>query len=127
MIVTVSGGVGRAEDEVINASKGNRERRVDVSQQLAEALTKHRDRQQIDGFLAGRVLGPWVIPGPDGQPALPNVFWLTWARVLKAAGVPHRKPYTARHTYASRLIEQGAPLTYVRDLGHHSIKITSDT
>ena len=31
------------------------------------------------------------------------------------------------HTFASRLIEQGESLAYVRDqLGHHSIKITVD-
>jgi integrase len=34
---------------------------------------------------------------------------------------------SARHTYASRLIEQGEPLAYVRDqLDPHSIKITAD-
>jgi hypothetical protein len=88
---------GARKTKVINAPKGNRERRVDVSQQLAEALTKHRDQQQIDGLLAGRELGPWVFPGPNGQPVLPNVFWLTWVRVLKATGVPHRKPPPGPH------------------------------
>jgi integrase len=41
--------------------------------------------------------------------------------------VPHRKPHAARHTFASRLIEQRESLAYVRDqLGHSSIKITAD-
>jgi integrase len=45
----------------------------------------------------------------------------------KVAGVQHRKPHAARHSFASRLIEQGESLAYVRDqLGHPSIKITVD-
>jgi integrase len=63
---------GARKTKVINASKGNRERRVDVSQQLAEALTKHRDQQQIDGLLAGRELGPWVFPARIDSPYSPT-------------------------------------------------------
>ena len=77
--------------------------------------------------MAGTELGPWMFPGSDGQPVRPPWFWQLWTRILKIAGVRHRKPHAARHSFASRLIEQGESLAYVRDqLGHHSIKITVD-
>jgi integrase len=117
----------RDNGTAINAPKGNAERRVDVSQQLAATLTKHRSRQQVEALTSGREASPWVFPGADGQPVLPGPFWLTWRHVLQTAGVRHRKPHTTRHTFATRLIEQGESLAYVRDqLGHHSIKITVD-
>ena len=75
--------------------------------------------------MAGTELGPWMFPGSDGQPVRPTRFWQLWIRILKVAGVQQRKPHAARHTFASRLIEQGKSLAYVRDqLGLHSIKIT---
>ena len=81
---------GSRKTKTIKPPKGNAERRVDVSQQLAETLTKHRDRQQVDAVLKGQEMGPWVFPGSDGRPCYPNPFWLTWVRVLKAAGVRTR-------------------------------------
>lgn len=77
--------------------------------------------------MAGTELGPWMLPGSHGQPVRPTWFWQLWIRILKVAGVQHRKPHAARHAFASHLIEQGESLAYVRDqLGHHSIKITVD-
>lgn len=49
----------------------------------------------------------------------------SWRRALKAAGIPHKKFHTLRHTYATRLFENGASiLTVSRLLGHGSIKTT---
>ena len=77
--------------------------------------------------MAETELGPWMFPGSDSQPVRPTWFWQLWIRILKVPGVQQRKPHAARHTFASRLIEQGESLAYVRDqLGHHSIKITVD-
>jgi integrase len=48
---------------------------------------------------------------------LANVF----QRTLKAAGLPHSRVYDLRHTYASLLLAEGAPVTYVAaQLGHSS-------
>lgn len=43
-----------------------------------------------------------------------------WVKVLRAKGIPYRKPYTSRHTMASYAIEQGTPITGVAYLLGHS-------
>ena len=112
----------------MNSPKGNKERRVDLSDQLAEALMKRRDRLQVEALTSGRDLAEWVFPGHDGRPILPGAFWQNvWGPVLKAAGVRYRKPHTLRHTFASQLLANGESLVYVKDqLGHASIRMTVD-
>ncbi|PYN11279.1 MAG: hypothetical protein DME06_12230 [Candidatus Rokuibacteriota bacterium] len=46
-----------------------------------------------------------------------------------ASGLPlHFTPHCLRHSYASQLLQVGAPPLYVkRQLGRHSIKLTVDT
>ena len=46
-------------------------------------------------------------------------------RVLDAAGLHRRGPHQMRHTFASLLLQDGAPITYVsRQLGHKDASIT---
>lgn len=54
---------------------------------------------------------------------------LAFKRICSKAGVAaHFSPHCLRHTYASILIQQGAPIVFVqRQLGHRSIKLTVDT
>ena len=48
-------------------------------------------------------------------------------KTLDALDLPHIRFHDLRHTYASLLIAQGEPLTYVRDmLGHASVRTTAD-
>jgi hypothetical protein len=48
-----------------------------------------------------------------------------WTPILRRAGLSYRKPHTLRHTYATLLIDDGVPLTYVQhQLGHHSAGFT---
>lgn len=58
-----------------------------------------------------------------GRPITPSGDSQQWARLLEVAGLPHTKPYTARHTAASRMIAAGVDLTVVAEiLGHADIK-----
>lgn len=58
-----------------------------------------------------------------GRPITPSGDSQQWARLLAVAGLPHTKPYTARHTAASRMIAAGVDLTVVAEiLGHADIK-----
>jgi integrase len=115
-------------DRRINAPKSNRVRRVDMSQQLCRALQGQLTLREAEAVVAGREAPAWVFPDPSGQPLTPGAFWQNvWGPLLKRAGVRYRKPHAVRHTFASRLIQQGESLAYVRDqMGHHSIKITVD-
>jgi integrase len=45
--------------------------------------------------------------------------------MLDAAGVHRRGPHQMRHTFASLLLQEGAPITYVsHQLGHRDASIT---
>lgn len=58
-----------------------------------------------------------------GRPITPSGDSQQWTRLLEVAGLPHSKPYTARHTAASRMIAAGVDLTVVAEiLGHADIK-----
>jgi len=46
-------------------------------------------------------------------------------RILDAAGLDRRGPHQMRHTFASLLLQDGVPITYVAaQLGHHDPSIT---
>jgi integrase len=104
-----------------NSPKGKRDRLVDMSKQLTDAMKLHLAQKASPT--------EWVFPGKDpGMPMHPVTFLGRWTKLLNQAGVTYRKPHALRHTYASLLIQNGESLAYVRDqLGHSSIKITVDT
>ena len=45
---------------------------------------------------------------------------------MQARGLSYRKPHTLRHTYESLLLVDGVSMTYVKQLGHHSMQVTVD-
>jgi integrase len=53
---------------------------------------------------------------------------LVWQPLVRAAGLPYRKPHAMRHSYATWLLEGGADIRWVRDqMGHASIGETEGT
>ncbi len=53
---------------------------------------------------------------------------LVWQPLLRAAGLPYRKPHAMRHSYATWLLEAGADIRWVKDqMGHASIGETEGT
>lgn len=110
----------------ISEPKNGKVRRVDMSAQLAEVLRNLRTLQEAEAVLSGTAPPEWVFPTPEGTPIKEDSFRnYVWTRLLRRAGLRYRKPHTLRHTFASMLIEQGEPLTYVQQqLGHHSPAFT---
>ncbi|PLR48675.1 site-specific integrase [Chimaeribacter arupi] len=59
--------------------------------------------------------GDWYSPGSIGS---------TWNNMLKRAGIPHRKSYESRHTYACWALSAGANPNYIANqMGHSSAQM----
>jgi integrase/recombinase XerD len=98
--------------------KGNKERRVPLPQPVLDALrrmwkTHHNPR--------------WLFPNRAGtRPVTYDVLAPTLAAAARAAGIRRRvTPHMLRHSYATRLLENGVDLRTIQILlGHQSISST---
>jgi integrase len=72
---------------------------------------------------------PWVFTSGEGKPLRQANFGRrVFLPLLKKAGLRHVRFHALRHSFASRLIQNGESLAYVKEqLGHASITITVDT
>lgn len=87
-------------------------RRIPLRRRVLQALAEHPWR--IDTQL--------VYPGSRGNHLdLHNWRRTEWASALEAAGLPHRIPYSMRHTFASFAIAAGVSLFYLARLLGSSI------
>jgi integrase len=70
----------------------------------------------------------WVFASGEGTPRdMHNIERRELRKCLEAAKLRSIRFHDLRHTTASLLIQNGAPLAYVKDqLGHSSIKVTVD-
>jgi len=112
-------------------------RKLPLPGHLADIFRDHHARQMHEFGRASK-WEHWTDPEEDesaahafvftsarrpGRPITPSGDSQQWARLLQVAGLPHSKPYTARHTAASRMIAAGIDLTVVAEiLGHADIK-----
>jgi integrase len=108
--------------------KTDRDRRVDMSDQLVEALQgllKARKRQALKEGTGGEP--PMTIFHRQGRPMNQEYVRLLFKHILKRAGIRQIRFHDIRHTYASQLLSQGLSPVYIKEqLGHHSIQITVD-
>jgi integrase-like protein len=83
-------------------------------------------RQQRRAWLAvGRPFPEWVFASVTGTALDEANVRKSFNRILDAAGLDRRGPHQMRHTFASLLLQDGAPITYVsRQLGHKDASIT---
>ncbi len=113
------GAVDRANQVLHIVGKGNKERLVPLPQPVLDALGRlwrtHRNRR-------------WLFPNHYGDAPLNNrVLSRTFVAAAAAAGIPRRvTPHCLRHSYATRLIENGVDIRVVQIvLGHASIATTA--
>jgi integrase len=117
---------GRIEE----TPKSSKSRRVDMSQQLTEALKALLVERKKETLRKGwGEVPPWIFLREDGACLTPNyVRMRVWPKLSAKTGLRYVRIHDLRHTFASLLIQNGESLAYVKEqLGHHSIQITVDT
>ena len=67
-----------------------------------------------------------VFAAPNGGVInLSNFRRRVWNDAVKAAGLPHRRLYETRHTFATLGLSAGAPLEWIsKQLGHADMRVT---
>ncbi len=106
------------------------ERVVDASPQLVKALKLLRGRQKAEVLAGKRKKSPYIFADPKGRLVDYSVFNRSWGRAIAAtklndAPIRYRSPHQVRHSWASILLSEGAPLGYVStQLGHKNQQIT---
>src|SRR5262245_22447437 len=118
--------------------KTKRIRRVDLSDELIVVLKEHVRQQREYWFAkankhakenpdAEPMKQPeWLFPNDEGSWLnMSNLSNRHYKRCLEKAGLHHRRFHDLRHTFASLLLTNGAPVAYVSEqMGHASIQLT---
>ena len=97
---------------------------------IADALTRHHERQEQERAVAGR---QWAEAGlvfttPIGTPLDGTAVTKGFHELLDRAGLPQRRFHDLRHSCATLLLVQGVSARVVMDLlGHSQIGLTMNT
>ncbi len=87
-------------------------RRIQIRPGIRNSLEKQRK-------MAKRFGSPYVFLNTLGRPILQDKLREVWARVMKKCGLPYRRMYETRHTFASWALAAGeTPEWVARTLGH---------
>jgi integrase len=115
--------------DVEDTPKGNRGRTIDLSARAVAVIKERTNRRKVEKLRREwREMPTAFFCSADGTYAGPRDVRKAFARVIKAAKLPHFTPHGLRHTYASLLLVAGVDVYYVsRMLGHASIQETVDT
>jgi len=119
--------------------KSHKVRFVDMSEQLKEVLQQHykallhRFKDQLPACNVeysekSREVIHLVFPNKYGKPVDgANLKHRVFYKIIQKAGIHRFRFHDIRHTFASLLLQQGAPLHYVKEqMGHASIQTTVD-
>jgi integrase len=109
--------------------KNGRIRRVDLSDQLAEALRHLLVERKAETLRKGWGDVPeWVFCSEAGTPLHKSDFERrVFHKLLAKTGLRRIRFHDLRHTFASRLLQHGESPAYVKEqMGHHSIQVTVD-
>lgn len=115
---------------VVLRGKGDRDRIVPMTLSLQQELAEFvllEAPAPTDHLWYGTLANASGRTIRRSKPIGDATFHRWWGDCLKRAGVPYRKPHTARHTCATNWRRRGLALDEVQMiLGHESIQTTSD-
>ena len=104
-------------------------RTIPFPENLVPILKKHRLQQKEERIKAGSAYtkNDYIFCTELGLPIDPRNLRRSYERVLKKYNIPYKKFHSLRHTFATRLFENGVPLKTVQMLlGHSNINITAN-
>ena len=107
--------------------KTGKTRRVDMSEQLVRTLRRLEVDRMVEKVKRGWAeMPPWVFCTDEGTPLDESRVRKAFSFALRRAKLPSFRVYDLRHTYASLLLAQSAPITYVSEqLGHTDATTTT--
>lgn len=110
--------------------KTNKSQRViPLIAQIVKDLKAHKAKQAEEKLFFGDkyMNNGLVFCTEDGRTLWPSNFNERYSKVLKAAGIEHKKLHALRHTFVSLLAESGEDMKTIQELaGHSSIAVTAD-
>jgi integrase len=127
----------------ISVTKNGKDRKVDMSTQLAEVLndmlSKRRAKALRDEMekpaeerrdavtVINQVMEDWLFQTPQGTQLDPSNLRKLFNRLLTDAKLRRVRFHDLRHTFASLLLQNGESPAYVKEqMGHSSIQVTVD-
>jgi len=97
----------------LSTPKDHQQRRVDMAPQLKRQLESWRRTLGAKWLKLGEPRPVWVFPSEEGTPLDESNVRKVFNRILDKAGLHRRGPHQMRHTFASLLLQNNAPATYV--------------
>ncbi|MDR1966469.1 MAG: tyrosine-type recombinase/integrase [Synergistaceae bacterium] len=117
--------VDLGERELRIAGKGSKERRVYFGKPVQELLAMWKEAASLKGH-GTEGAAPVFYPEKEGAPRLTErTVHRVVVSVSKRVGLYGVTPHTMRHSFATHMLERGAPLRVIQELlGHESLATT---
>jgi integrase len=127
----------------ISATKNGKDRKVDMSGQLADVLSELLSKRRAEALrkemekpaeerrdaatVVNEVMEGWLFQTPVGTQIDPSNLRKLFNRLLTDAKMRRVRFHDLRHTFASLLLQNGESPAYVKEqMGHSSIQVTVD-